>query len=78
MPERGMPTTPLERLRLVPDPGAYAQGDTEIDAIHVYPSSVFHTETGEPLITVYPLGRGMRLTREQAQELHDWIGEWLQ
>ena len=65
-----------ERLILEPDHGAMHDLE-DVASLHVYPSSLAHSETGEPLVSVITRGVGNRLTLAQARELRDWLDAWL-
>jgi len=65
------------RLVFEVDPATRTPDDTPHNKVSVYESSVTHAGTGEPLVTIYSRGPGMRLTRAQATELRDWLTEWL-
>jgi len=83
--EASRPCDPVARrdvgrgMRLVfeVDPATRTPDDTPHNKVSVYESSVTHAGTGEPLVTIYSRGPGMRLTRAQATELRDWLTEWL-
>lgn len=64
-----------DRLRLTPEAATLA--DNGEAGVHFYESSLADRDTGERLLTLVSVGRGMRLTVAQARELHDWLGEWL-
>jgi len=66
----------LERLRLEPEPGT-TEGFGNEGGIRFYESSLLHSETGERLLTISPVAKGIRITVAQARELHAWLGTWI-
>lgn len=64
-------------LEILPDTRDWNDDKSTEFRMHFYSSSVRHGKTGEPLLTICNRGGGMRATREQVQELHEWLGEWL-
>lgn len=68
------------KLRLEQEKGAAHWEDQEPSRLKVYESSVRHSETGESLLSVitHRNGDGLRITHAQAEELRDFLTEWIQ
>lgn len=67
----------MNKLKLEIDPNTTRPFEEGLGFVSFYESSISHPETGEPLLSVHSSGRGLRLTRNQAVELHAWLGEWI-
>jgi hypothetical protein len=63
-------------IRFEPQDGT-TQGYGDEDVVKFYESSLGRRDTNEPLLAIASKARGMRLTVEQASELHEWLGVWL-
>ena len=63
-------------IRFEPQDGT-TQGYGDEDVVKFYESSLGRRDTNEPLPAIASKARGMRLTVEQASELHEWLGVWL-
>lgn len=56
--------------------GTDSQG-TSNPRIHFYTSSIKHEGTNEALLAISTGGRGLRITAAQAEELRDYLDEWI-
>lgn len=45
--------------------------------VHFYESSLKHTETGEPLVSISCQRHGTRMTITQAEDLVEWLSDWI-
>jgi len=55
----------------------FSEYEAEIHRVHFYPSSGKREGTGESLLSISTRGHGMRMTVRQAEELRDYLDEWI-